>query len=587
MTSPKASGSNPYLDAALSHVYKPYSTQGGTDKIVAFGDRGGMCPTYLKRVPPCVAACPTGQDVRGFNMLLAKAPDDDSAWSTAWHTIIEHNPFPAITGRLCPHPCEGSCNRQDRDSSVGINSIEQAIGDRAIENGLALPQAASETGSRVAVVGSGPASLSAAYQLRRRGHAVTVFERNPQLGGMLRYGIMNYRVDRRVLDAEIQRIVDIGVEVQVNQSIGRDKSLADLEAEFDAVFLGVGAQVGRQLPFDSAQNLPGLTNAASFLRDYGLKGRHDPLGRLLVIGDGDVALDAARLALRLGAEVEVVAAVDKSEMACLKEELAVAEQEGVVVRCLTGTVGVRKRADDSGVDRVDGLVCTTMEKKAKGEEGWNSPVPFLRYKSSSDDSFDLSADTVVTAIGQTPDLTGMEELAQGTPWLKLDSSFKAPGKSRVFGGGDAMKVGLIADAIGHGRRAAESIHSFLLGQQINPTPRQDVIKSRDLDISFFAPAPRKERTHQVPEQVVDNHDEVLCGLDQEAAIEESARCMSCGQCFACMRCLSFCPQEAITADRRKPVGKVMYTAYPRCIGCQICSQLCPSGYIQMGMGDEG
>ncbi|MBM3161749.1 MAG: FAD-dependent oxidoreductase [Chlorobi bacterium] len=572
--------SNPILDFANNYRFPSFRELEGTDKIVAFGDSSHKCPIYVRQTPPCTAECPAGEDIRGYNRILNGTEKSEDAWKEAWETIVTMNPFPAVMGRICPHPCQKGCNRQYHDESVAINALEQAVGNYGIEAGLKLPAPGPDSGKRIAVIGGGPAGLSAAYQLRRRGHAVTIYDANKKLGGMVLYGIMGYRVDRRVLEAEIKRITDLGVELKMGERVGKEVTLEQLEADYDAVFVGVGAQVGRGLPIEGFEAAKGATNAIDFLRNYEVMGDDIPVGKkVIVIGDGNVAMDVARLALRLGSEAVIVSGVPREEMACFENEFDDADREGTIMHYQTGVTGLL-----SGENGVRGLVCSRMVKKEKGEEGWNSPIPFFRYKSSGE-TFEIEGDMVVAAIGQTTDMQGLESIASGRPWLKVDRHFRIAGKEKVFGGGDAIKVDLITTAVGHGRKAAEAIDAFLKGEPLPEQGYREVTKVQKQDTLYFFHSPQAKRRTIEPEEVVGNHDELLVALQREVAQAESTRCMSCGLCFDCKQCVSFCPQEAVTRFRDNPEGEKVYTDYTKCVGCHICSLVCPSGYIQMGMGD--
>jgi NADPH-dependent glutamate synthase beta subunit-like oxidoreductase len=572
--------SNPFLDFAVNYQFPAFSELSGVEKIVAFGDHSHKCPVYVKQVPPCTAECPAGEDIRGYHRLLTGVDKSDDAWKAAWELLVQANPFPAVMGRICPHPCEGACNRHYHDESVGINAVEQAIGNYGIEAALELPGPGPDTGKRVAVIGGGPAGLSAAYQLRRKGHAVTIYDANEKLGGMVLYGIMGYRVDRKILEAEIERILKLGVETKVGVRVGRDISLEQLENEYDAVFMGVGAQVGRGLPIPGFAGTAGVTNAIDFLTKYEVEGDSISLGKkVVVIGDGNVAMDVARLALRLGSEAILVSGVPREEMACFANEFDDAVREGTQIHYTAGALEVLV-ADNA----VSGLLCSKMVKKVKGEEGWNSPVPFLRYR-NTEECFQVEADMVVAAIGQTTDMRGFESVTEGRPWLKVDRYFRIPGKEKLFGGGDALRVDLITTAVGHGRKAANSIDALLKGEALSDQGYQEVTKVQKQDILYFEHSDQIKRENIELEEVVGNHDELLLALTKEQAQKESSRCMSCGLCFDCKQCLSFCPQEAVTRFRDNPSGEVVYTNYEKCVGCHICALVCPSGYIQMGMGE--
>ena len=572
--------SNPILDFATSYVFPPFSELTGTDKIVAFGDHSHKCPVYVRQLAPCMAECPAGEDIRGYHRLLNGVDKSDNALKAAWETIVDANPFPAVMGRICPHPCENACNRQHHDESVAINAVEQVIGNYGIEAGLQLPGAGVDTGKRVAVIGGGPAGLSAAYQLRRKGHGVTIYDANEKLGGMVLYGIMGYRVDRAILEAEIQRIIDLGVETKMGVCVGVDITLAQLEEEYDAIFIAPGAQKGRALPVPGSAGIPGVTNAIDFLRNYEVQGDDISIGKkVLVIGDGNVAMDVARLALRLGSQAAVVAGVPREEMACFQIEFDDAAREGAAMHYMSGALEVI-----TGENGVQALRCAKMVKKVKGEDGWNSPIPFFRYKNTGE-TFDIEADMVVAAIGQSADLQGFESATAGSPWLKVDRYFRLQGKEKLFGGGDAIKVDLITTAVGHGRKAANSMDAFLKGLPLPEQGYREITKVHKQDVLYFVHSEQAKRETIELDKVIGNHDELLVALSEGEAKAESARCMSCGLCFDCKQCLSFCPQEAVTRYRDNPQGEMVTTNYSKCVGCHLCSLVCPSGFIQMGMGE--
>ena len=573
--------SNPILDFANEYEFPEYSDQEGINKVVAFGDESHKCPIYIKKVPPCTAGCPAGEDIRGFHNLLTGDEKSDNKWDAAWYRIVDTNPFPAIMGRICPHPCESTCNRQHREESIGINAVEQAIGEHGIEAGLKLPQAGPDTGMRVAVIGAGPAGLSVAYQLRRKGHAVTIYDFNEKPGGMMLYGIMGYRVDRKVLDAEVGKIIDLGIETKMGIRVGTDISLEQLEKDYDAVFIGVGAQIGRSLPIEGFSKRPETTNAIDFLRNYELQGDDFKIGKkVVVIGDGNVAMDVARLARRMGSESTIISAVPREEMNCYPDEFEDAIEEGAKIEYIVGTLEVLESKNG-----VQGVKCAKMVKKEKGEEGWDAKIPFMRYKATGD-VFEIESDMIVASIGQTTDMNGFENtINENDSLLKLDKYFRVKGKENVFGGGDALKIDLITTAVGHGRKAADSIDAFLQGKNMPEAPYREVINVKKQDLNYFFHSNQTRRRHQVAENIVGNHNEVLEALTKEQAIEESKRCMSCGLCFDCKQCSSFCPQEAISRYKDNPIGEVMYTHYTKCVGCHLCALVCPTGYIQMGMGE--
>jgi len=287
----------------------------------------------------------------------------------------------------------------------------------------------------------------------------------------------------------------------------------------------------------------------------------------------------ARLALRLGSEAILISGVPREEMACFPEEFDDAFREGTSMHYMTGTLEVLK-----GDNGVSGLVCTKMMKKEKGEGGWNSPIPLQRNK-NKEQTIEKESDMVVAAIGQTTDMQGFESITNASQWLKVDRYFRLPGREKVFGGGDAIKVDLITTAVGHGRKAAHSIDAFLKGEALPEQGYREVTKVKKQDVLYFFHSEQAKRETKKPLNVVGNHDELLVPLTEEQIRAESERCMSCGLCFDCKQCVSFCPQEAVTRFKENPPGEVVYTNYSKCVGCHICSLVCPSGYIQMGIGD--
>jgi NADPH-dependent glutamate synthase beta subunit-like oxidoreductase len=577
-------GSNPILDAALKYEYPAFAQEGGVKRVVAFGDHSHKCPVYVERVPPCTAACPAGEDIRGYHNLLREAEKsgDRNKWEAAFRRITLRNPFPSIMGRVCPAPCESKCNRKEHDAAVGINSVEHAIGEYALKNALKFDPAPAATGKRVAIVGGGPAGLSCAYQLRRRGHAVTIYDAAPKLGGMVRYGIMGYRVSREVLEAEIQRILDLGIEVKTGVAIGRDVTLDELSRTYDAVFIGIGAQKGRNLPVPGADGTPDATNAVDFLAAFEHDGTAMRRGKnVVVIGDGDVAMDVARLAIRLGSRATLLTAVPRAEMACQPYEFEEAEHDGTAFNYGVSVVEILRNGG-----AIRGVRCVRMEKKAKGEEGYNAKIPFLRYKPVPGSEMEIPCDMVVASIGQATDTAGFEKATGGGAFIRVDGAQKVPGFENVYAGGDILKIDLITTAVGHGRKAAEAIDAAVRGEPAQPPPKADVIGFERIHSWYFPESAPARRTHARVERVEGDFAEGLQPLTPEQAAAESDRCMSCGQCFSCRQCLMYCPQEAIQMFRNNPAGQVMFTHYEKCVGCHICAEICPCGYIDMGMGDE-
>jgi 2-oxoacid:acceptor oxidoreductase delta subunit (pyruvate/2-ketoisovalerate family) len=510
-------------------------------------------PVYVDRLPPCSNACPAGESVQQW--LYQAEPGD---YQAAWRALVEDNPFPAVMGRICYHPCETACNRAQLDDAVGINAVERFLGDLAIQRGWKLPPAGTETGRRVLVIGAGPAGLSCAYHLRRLGHGVRLVDSANALGGMMRYGIPAYRLPRAILDAEIDRIVALGVDVGLGHTV-EDVESERVEGGFDAVFLAVGAQLARRVDIPSGDSTQVL-DALSLLRqvaddDPPLLGR-----RVAVYGGGDTALDAARTARRLGAtEAVVVYRRNRERMPAHGDELAEALAEGVTVRWL------------SIVNRVD-QGHLVLEKVRLDDDGF--PVPTGELE-------ELDADSLVLALGQDTDLSLLDRAGDVTvedgvvqvhPTMMTD-------EDGVFAGGDSVPSPRTATvAIGHGRRAAGGIDAFLSGRPDVDSPPSELATFERLNTWYFADAPPTRRPELEQARRVSTFDEVVGGLTEENALFEARRCLSCGNCFECDNCFGVCPDNAVI---KLGPGQRYRFDLDFCKGCGICAQECPCGAIDM------
>ncbi|GAA1974761.1 NAD(P)-binding protein [Nocardioides panacihumi] len=511
-------------------------------------------PVYVDLLPPCAGACPAGEDVRSW---LYDAEDGGDGYERAWRRIMEVNPFPAVMGRVCYHPCETSCNRGQLDSPVGINSVERFLGDEAIRHGWAVEPDAPPTGRSVLIVGAGPSGLSAAYHLARKGHAVTIRDAAPRAGGMMRFGIPAYRLPRDVLDAEIRRILDLGVRLELDTPV---TDLRQAIEGFDAAFLAVGAQVGRRayLPAGSAAH---VLDAVSML--HGLEEGERPLlgRRVAVYGGGNTAIDAARTARRLGAEEAVIVyRRTRDRMPAHDTEVREAEDEGVLFRWLT-TI---KQADD-GVLRV--------ERMELDDSGFPHPTGVVD---------DLAADSLVLALGQDTDLSlldGLPDVVVTDGVVRVDDSLMT-GHPGVFAGGDMVPgERSVTVGVGHGRRAAEQIHAWLAR---TPAPRDAERREAGFDrlnTWYFADAPRTHRATLDAVRRQSTFDEVVQGLDPTTALYEARRCLSCGTCFSCDNCYGVCPDNAVLKIGRPGEKYVIDLDY--CKGCGLCAAECPSGAIDM------
>ncbi|WP_062529714.1 NAD(P)-binding protein [Demequina rhizosphaerae] len=511
-------------------------------------------PVYVELAPPCSLACPSGEDIRGW---LGSTQEGEAGFEAAWRRLVAANPFPAIMGRICYHPCQTSCNRTDVDEEVGINAVERFLGDTALERGWALPAPAASSGRTVLVVGSGPAGLSAAYHLRQLGHAVVVREAAAEPGGMMRYGIPAYRLPREVLAAEIRRIEDTGVTIECSTPV---TSLDEAQAEFDAVVLTVGAGVAHHvdIPAGAASK---IVDAIDVLRD--VASGHAPLlgRRVAVYGGGNTAMDAARTARRLGAqEAVVVYRRTREQMPAHPTELEDAVGEGVRVQWL------------STISQVEGPTIT-IEKMELDEDG--RPHGTGEFE-------ELDADTVMLAVGQDADLTlleGVGDVTVADGVVQVDPTTLMTGRDGVFAAGDVSPGSRTATyAIGRGARAAKAVDAWLASRVLPAEPVQREATAERLQPWYYSDAPKQHRAELEAARRVTGFEEVLSGLDAEHAVFEARRCMSCGSCFECDNCFGMCPDDAI---KKLGPGMRYEIDYDYCKGCGICAEECPCGAIDM------
>ena len=611
------------------------------------------CPTYVQSTPPCQGSCPSGEDIRGYLAVArgTEKPPAGISWQEyAWRRLTAANPFPSVMGRVCPAPCETGCNRNEVEDHVGINSVEHFLGDWAIAHGLNFVASPQRSGKTVAVVGGGPAGLSCAYQLALKGHQVTIYDEHPQLGGMMRYGIPGFRTPRELLDAEIARIVALGVVVRTGCRVGTDVTLEQMRAEHDAIFLALGAQSGRALPVpDTAA--PNVVSAIAFLRAFN-DGRLQHVGRrVVVVGGGDTSIDVATVARRLGhiehakptdfeqaisghmahdvaeisakqgSQVTLTSVFAIDAMQANRHEVEQAQAEGIELRGGLVPVGI-VRGDDG---RATALRVARCQAKMVGGR--------LEIKTIDGTEEEIAADLIVSAIGQAVDFTGLEEFDAGRGAVAVDRNYQVSGKPGVFAGGDVIRPHLLTTAIGHGAIAADGIDRLLRGEEQVKRPKVDVhafdlarkMIEKGLTIAQATEPVRGTDSSPIAihnfedrsERYVIPHDALFLGhfgfvarqrrrivtldaktalgnfqeriesLDETQAIAEAKRCMSCGMCFECDNCVVYCPQTAVFKVPKKAatLGRYVDTDYTKCIGCHICSDVCPTGYIQMGLGE--
>jgi len=596
------------------------------------------CPVYVQRTPPCQNSCPAGEDIRGW-LDVVRGLDKPAAGVTwqehAFRRLTRANPFPGVMGYVCPAPCEDGCNRRSVDEHVGINAVEQFVGEAALKAGYQFAKPVKESGKKVAIVGGGPGGLACAYQLRLRGHGCTIFESREQLGGMLRYGLPNYRTPPAVVDGEIQRILDLGVEVRTGVRVGRDISFEDLDRDFDAVFWAIGTQRGR-IPDVPGAIAPNCIGGIEFLREFN-EGRLPTVpGRIVVIGGGDTSIDVTTVARKVGgfsgvkadgtpltytADMVTKTAIHSGQKVTLTSALAVdklkaserevADARSLDVEIMGEIMPVAILLDKTG--RATGVrfaPCThTKDGKRVRRDG---------------EEFEMEADLVVFAIGQVADMEGLEVLDNGRHAIAPGPGLQILGHPRHFVGGDIIVPHLLATAIGHAAVAAEGIDALLRNEPIARRPvldkrhfdireglpknakpvddmitspdavhnfenrsHRELVKAEDLFLAYFPEVARIARDeHRLADLFVQGGERIKV-LREDQAIAEAKRCMSCGLCLECDNCMVFCPQVAVKKIPRDQhaLGYYVTTDYTRCIGCHICADVCPAGYIQMGLGE--
>ena len=521
-------------------------------------------PVYADLLPPCNAGCPAGENIQAW-LASTRAGDHERAW----RQLTADNPLPAIHGRVCYHPCESVCNRAELDSSVSIHSVERFLGDLALESGWRFDPPPTRTGKRVLVVGAGPSGLSAAYHLARRGHEVEIRDAGAEPGGMMRYGIPAYRLPRDVLAGELARIEALGVRMTGGHRV------TDLAAElatggFDAVFVAVGAHLSKHVDIP-ARDASKIIDAVPFLRDVAGGARPVVGRRVAVYGGGNTAMDAARVARRLGAQdTMIVYRRSRAQMPAHEEEAADAEREGVRINWL------RTIAAFEGPE-------LTVEVMELDESGWPHPTGRLET---------LAADTVIMAVGQDADtaflrrVPDVEFKQDGTVVVSSSMMTGCPG---VFAGGDMVPAErTVTVGVGHGKKAARFIDAYLRGGEAVSPAKNDEATFERLHPWYFTDAERGRQPEIEASARVADFTEVVGGLREDQAAYEAGRCLSCGNCFECDGCFGSCPEDAIIKIRpSRPAGHEHGTDYAyvfdydRCTGCGICHDQCPVDAIEM------
>lgn len=528
-------------------------------------------PKQVQRLAPCIGNCPNGTDIRGWVATIGQRAklgfSKEESYRRAWQQIVQHNPFPATTGRICPHPCEDTCNRTYKEGPVAINAMERFLGDWAITQKLPLPRLDDKPKSQtIGVVGSGPAGLSLAYQMARRGYPVTIYEQYASPGGMLRYGIPRYRLPEHVLNAEIQRILDLGVDLKVRTSVGKDISVGELMSRHSSIFVGIGAQKGLCLGIPGEAG-PGVWTGTDLLRKLNQGEQVDLGAHVAVIGGGNTACDAARAARRCGAQVTMLYRRTREEMPAHAQEIEDALREQVSIEYLASPTAVLRNGDS-----VKSLRVQKMKLGEPDKSGRRRPMPV------DGSEFELPVSAVVAAVSQEPDWENISE-------LKPEESSLTAGPDGSIGhglwaGGDALQAGIASQAIFQGRLAAERVHAKLSNVAPLPLNHEEPIRHKKLRLDYY----EKKTRLTAPERPVERWlaepmSEVRLTISEVSFLDEVSRCLSCGSCLGCEHCAMYCNPHAFIRSPEARPGAYFALVLDQCEGCSKCIEVCPCGFL--------
>lgn len=531
-------------------------------------------PVHHTRPAPCHIACPAGENAQRWLDLLAQGKPQQ-----AWEALVDANPLPAITGRVCHHPCESACNREQYDVAIGIHNVERFLGDEAIRFGWDYPVALPAADARkIAVVGAGPAGLSAAYHLQRNGYRVSLFDSLPLAGGTCRMAIPPYRLPRNVLDAEVERLLATGIDFRAQQKLGRDVALGELRQDYSAVFLAPGTQKNREWNIDGVVPRD-LHVGLDLLKEWMTVGSMIQASSVAIIGGGNTAVDMARVLKRCGVpNVHIIThealpgpgVVPEDAMRAIPREIAQAQEEGVIIHPHRGILRLILRGE-----HVVGVEMAHMKKLQRPDGGLHR-VMFEGTETV------LHVDQVIPAIGQQVDDEGLAELLNRQPFFMADELGGLPGHPGLYVGGDARPGrGSVSAAVGDGRRAASAIDHYLRGLTIQAKQPEAGIAFDQLNLNYFETAARAEAA-MLPPELRKGQEEIEGDLGANQANHEANRCLSCGSCIACDNCWTLCPDSAVlkTSERAEDGSHYVFD-YDYCKGCGLCAHECPCGFIAM------
>ena len=541
-------------------------------------NQSNLRPSQVEKLAPCISHCPAGNDIRLWISTIAQREKtklgEEEAYTKAWNILAETNPFPSLLGRVCPHPCEDHCNRTVKEGGVSINALERFIGDWAIEKKLALPRVEGEQAKdeSIGVVGAGPAGLSFAYQMARRGYPVTIYEKTSKPGGMTLWGIPFYRLPEDVLMSEVERIQALGVEIKYDTALGRDVTTDDLKKKHKAVFVAIGADQARSLRCPGEEG-PGVWGGTDYLYRVNAGEKVDVGSKVAVIGGGNTAIDAARMARRAGAEVTILYRRTREEMPAIEPEIDDALKEDVKIEYLVAPVEILRDGD-----KVTAIKVQKMELGEPDDSGRRRPVPI------EGSEYDIPIDTVIAAISQAPDFEALGEFKPTDRWYQPDEYFKV--SDGLWVGGDVINPDLVTTAVGQGRQAALAMHAVLAGKDLPvlKDPRPEIPKERiKHEVEDVYPTRQPvEPEHRPVEEWLSRPDEEICKpITNAQFLEELGRCFSCGLCFGCERCWMFCTPSCFQKVDNPSPGNYYAIKLETCDGCKKCGDECPCGYIDL------